>query len=80
MTIRRRRAGGRPVRKALLVIPVPCDARAFANLLMQVASRWERDHPGKRMTMDHLETRESVFGDVVVVWDRPLDGEVVAGG
>ena len=59
-------------RTALLLIPVPCDGRLFAALVRVVVSRWERDHPGERMTTGHLETLSTEFGDVVAVWDRPL--------
>lgn len=64
-----------PTVKALLVVPVPCDARLFGKLLTAVAKRWEAEHQGRTMTMNHLETRVTEFGDTVIVWDQPLPAD-----
>jgi hypothetical protein len=65
------------VAKALLVVPVPCDARLFSRLVIAVTRAWQRQHPGHVLTMDHLETRATEFGSAVVIWDERVG---VAGG
>lgn len=61
--------------KALLVLPVPCDARLLCKLVAAVAKQWQAEHRGQKMTMNHLETRVTEFGDSVIVWDQPLPTE-----
>lgn len=71
------RPASRPVVRAvraLLVLPVPCDARLFGRIISAVARQWEREHPGRTLTVAHWETRRTEFGDAVVVWDEPVVG------
>lgn len=60
------------LRRALLVVPLPCDARLVMSMVLAVAERWEQDHPGQAMSTAHLETRDTEFGRALVVWDTPI--------
>jgi hypothetical protein len=60
----------------LLVLPLPCEARLAMDLLGRVAEAWERDNPGKTMTVAHWEQREHTeFGKTLIVWDEPVNAE-----
>ena len=60
--------------QALLVVPLPCDAVTFFAMASAAAKRWEADHLGRKMTMGHLETRRTEFGESVIMWDAPVEG------
>lgn len=66
--------------RALVVIPVPCDARLFFRIVTEVARVWEREHRGKTMPTTHMQMRRTEFGDAVVVWDAPVSDTGAGGG
>jgi hypothetical protein len=58
--------------RALVVVPLPADARMVFRIAAMVAARWEVEHPGRKMATEHMETRSTEFGKALVVWDDPV--------
>ena len=62
------------VPRAWAIVPVPCDATTAFGIVGLVAKQWQVEHPGRTMSMMHLETRTTEFGQALVIWDEPPAG------